>query len=271
MPDCAAGANPVRPSQWRGRFFRTLVWLMSVWLIAGCAASHLPLTIVTLGDSLTYGDQDTAPRSDGPEGGGWPLRLLSPLRQVRPQTRLVNLALPGWTSGDVLYGRDGAPNQIDQAIEEFQHAARNDDKIATVWIGVNDLFYLYEFDNPTPAVEAQNADRVARDLEEIVSRLSGVGAQVYLALLHDPAQGRVQTSGGFQSINAEEWIALSRQTEKYNAAIRAIAAEYHAQLVDIPASQIFNTAAWIADDGIHPNSRGYDELARVWLAALQHE
>jgi hypothetical protein len=78
---------------------------------------------------------------------------------VRPQTKIVNLAQPGWTSHDLLQGTDGAPNQIEQAVRVLREA--NGDKIATVWIGVNDLFYLYEFGNPTSAEEDQEADRLS--------------------------------------------------------------------------------------------------------------
>ncbi|CAG0931298.1 hypothetical protein TFLX_02078 [Thermoflexales bacterium] len=220
-----------------------------------------PLTIVTLGDSLTQGDKD-----DSPKGGGWPRRLLPLIQQVRPQTQIVNLAQPGWTSHDLLQGTGGAPNQIDQAVKVLREA--NGDKIATVWIGVNDLFYLYEFGNPTAAEEAQEADRFGRDLDELLDRLKDTGAHIFIALLHDPSQGPVQTSGVFMSTTGEEWAQMSQQALRYNTIVRAAAAKYDATLVDIPATKIFTTPALMFEDGIHPNARGYNALVQVWFDAI---
>jgi lysophospholipase L1-like esterase len=219
-----------------------------------------PLRIVTLGDSLTSGDKDAEP------GGGWPRRLQALLADQRPEVRVLNLAQPGWTSGDLLRGVDAAPNQIDQAMTFLQ--AANGDTIATVWIGVNDLFYLYESGDPTSAEEAQEADRFERDLGGLLDRLHSAGARVFIALLHDPAQGPVQTSGVFRSTTAEEWTRLSQQARRYNDIIRSVAAKYDAALVDISATRIFSTPGLMFEDGIHPNARGYEELAQVWLSAI---
>lgn len=218
-----------------------------------------PPLIVTLGDSLTFGDKD-----DSAEGGGWPRRLQL---LVQPRTQIVNLAQPGWTSRDLLQDRDGTPNQIDEAVRVLREASG--DTIVTVWIGTNDLFYLYEFGDPTPAAEAQEADRFGRDLEEVVRRLTETGARVFIALLHDPSQGPVQSSGVFMSTSAEEWARMSQQAQRYNEIIKTEATLYSAALVDIPAAQIFTTPALMYEDGIHPNARGYDELAKVWWNALR--
>jgi lysophospholipase L1-like esterase len=219
-----------------------------------------PLLIVTLGDSLTSGDKDDEP------GGGWPRRLLPLVQAARPQTQIINLAQPGWTSRDLLQGVGEAPSQIDQAVKILREAGG--DKIATVWIGTNDLFYLYEFGNPTAAEEAQDAGRFGRDLDELLKRLHDTGARLFIALLHDPAQGPVQTSGVFLSTAAEEWARMSQQAQRYNGIIRIGAAKYGAALVDIPATQIFTTPALMYEDGIHPNAQGYEALAKVWWQAL---
>ena len=219
-----------------------------------------PLTIVTLGDSLTWGDKDDAP------GGGWPRRLLPLLQSTRPQTQIVNLAQPGWTSRDLLQGRDGWPNQINEAVQILHEAAG--DKIATVWIGVNDLFYLYEFGDPTAADEAQETDRFEADMAELLDRLQQTGARIFIARLHDPSQGPVQTNGVFMSTTAKEWARMSQQAQRYNAIITAVAAKYRAALVDIPATKIFTTPALMHEDSIHPNARGYDALTDLWQKAL---
>jgi lysophospholipase L1-like esterase len=223
----------------------------------------LSLTIVTLGDSLTFGDKDDEP------GGGWPRRIRPVIAAERPGSRVINLALPGWTLRDLMQGANGSPNQIDQAVKILRETSG--DKIATVWIGTNDLFYLYEFGNPAPADEAQAAGRFGRDLDELLGRLRDTGAQIFIALLHDPSQGPVQTSGVFTSTSGDEWKQMSQQAQRYNEIIKTAAAKYSAALVDIPATQIFTTPALMYEDGIHPNARGYDELAKVWWQALSNQ
>jgi lysophospholipase L1-like esterase len=63
---------------------------------------------------------------------------------------------------------------------------------------------------------------------------------------------------------------MSRQAQRYNEIIKTTATKYDAMLVDIPATKIFITPALMYEDGIHPNARGYDELAKVWWKAV-HE
>jgi len=255
LPACQAQAAPSRPI--------TSPHPTVAATIKPTMTPPSPLTIVTLGDSLTSGDKDDEP------GGGWPRRLLPLVQPARPQAQIINLAQPGWTSRDLLQGAGGSPNQIDQAVKILRETSG--DKIATVWIGTNDLFYLYEFGDPISPEEAQEASRFGRDLDELLERLHDAGARVFIALLHDPAQGPVQTSGVFMSTTAEEWARMSRQAQRYNEIIKTAATKYGAAVVDIPATQIFITPALMHEDGIHPNARGYDELARVWWKALSDQ
>jgi lysophospholipase L1-like esterase len=62
---------------------------------------------------------------------------------------------------------------------------------------------------------------------------------------------------------------MSQQAQRYNEIIRAAAVKYDAALVDIPATRIFTQPPLMYADGIHPNARGYDELAKVWWDALR--
>lgn len=250
---------------------RPILIALSLFAFAACAAPMTPMptptqdvdpiTIVTLGDSLTEGDKD-----DSKDGGGWPRRIRSILAAQRPGSRVINFARAGWTSTDLLRGANGEPNQIDRAVDELRRAAG--DKIVTVWIGTNDLFYPYEFGDPTPDEERADRDRFNNNLDETLRRLSETDARMFIALLHDPSQGLVQTSGVFMSTTAKEWAQMSQQAQRYNEIITAVAAKYRAALVDIPATKIFITPALMYEDGIHPNARGYDALADVWLKML---
>jgi len=246
-----------------------LLVTLSLFSLAACAAPSAltptldvgPITIVTLGDSLTEGDRD-----DSNEGGGWPRRLRSAIAAQRPGAQVINVARAGWTSSDLLYSANGEPNQIERAVAELQAAAGR--KIATVWIGVNDLFYLYEFGNPTADEERVDLARFTANLDETLRRLSATGAKIFVAPIGDPVTWGAPGGGLFHSTTADEWARLSRQAAAYDAAIRRLAARYAAVLVDVHATGVFTTPALMDPDGVHPNGRGYDALAELWRRAL---
>ncbi len=220
-----------------------------------------PITIVTLGDSLTEGDKD-----DSKDGGGWPRRIRSILTVQRPGSQVINLARAGWTSSDLLYGANGEPNQIDRAVDTLRRVAGV--KIATVWIGANDLFYLYEFGDPTPDEERVDRDRFIANLDETLRQLSETGAEIFVAQIGDPATWGAPAGGLFFSTTPDEWSRLSKQAAAYDAALQLLAAKYTATLVDVHATRVFHTPSLMDPDGIHPNGRGYDALAKLWLKTL---
>lgn len=220
-----------------------------------------PVTLVTLGDSLTEGDKD-----DSVDGGGWPRRIRSILAAQRPGSQVINFARAGWTSSDLLYGANGEPNQIDRAVDELRRATGV--KIATVWIGTNDLFYLYEFGDPTPDEERVDRDRFIANLDETLRRLSDTGAKIFVAQIGDPVTWGAPTGGLFYSTTPNEWTRLSKQAAAYDAAIQLLADKYGATRVDVHATRVFHTPALMDPDGVHPNGRGYDALTELWLNAL---
>ena len=69
--------------------------LATVLLLGVASAGADPVTLVTLGDSLTVGDGDEV-------GGGYPSRLLKKLSKQAPGSTLKNLAQSGWTSDDLI-------------------------------------------------------------------------------------------------------------------------------------------------------------------------
>ncbi|MBI5567771.1 MAG: SGNH/GDSL hydrolase family protein [Chloroflexi bacterium] len=220
-----------------------------------------PITIVTLGDSLTEGDKD-----DSSDGGGWPRRIRSVISAQRPGSQVINFARAGWTSTDLLYGANGEPNQIDRAVDTLRRAAGV--KIATVWIGANDLFYLYEFGDPTPDEERVDRDRFIANLDETLRRLSETGVKIFVAQIGDPVTWGAPQGGLFFSTTPDEWSRLSKQAAAYDAALQLLAAKHTATLVDVHATHVFTTPSLMDPDGIHPNARGYDALAGLWLKML---
>ncbi len=239
---------------------------------AGHALPPGPLTLVTLGDSLTAGDRD-----DSAAGGGYPRRLLAALQAIRPGSTVLNLGQSGWTSGDLIDGVNGAPGQLGQAVAHLNQASGA--KVALVWIGSNDLWYLYEF-GPEPMNTAAEQDDLAayqQHLTTIVTALRATGAYVLLGLLDDQALRPVVANPpnpaepAFPGITADDRARMSAQVTRYNAALTALAGlpgPPELAPVDFYATTIFTDPATLSDDGNHPNAAGYDAIAALWGDAL---
>jgi lysophospholipase L1-like esterase len=233
---------------------------------AAYAAAKLragPLTIATLGDSLTEGQGDDT-------GVGYPGRLKALLDAIRPGTNMINVGHSGWSSTDLINGQNGEPSEITRAI-----AAKP--TVALVWIGSNDLWYLYEFGPDPMTTEAEQEDRVTYEanIEKILSELTSQGVAVYIALLDDQSKRPVAanppnpTEPAFPATTAADLARMSVHVRAYNDIIRSEAARYHATTVDFNATTIFTDAATLYSDGNHPNGAGYDKIAEIWFAALK--
>ncbi len=225
-----------------------------------------PITYVALGDSLTEGDGDELAL------GGFPGRLVEALQTLRADSTLDNLGKSGWTSDNLINGLDGQAGELDQAVTLLNQAkAAGHPGIATVWIGSNDLWYLYEYGDPTPADETQDVVHFTNNLETILSQLQATGASVFIALGDDQAQRPIASNGAFPGTSPTELTRMSEQVTRYNNAIRTTAAAHNAATVDFFQTTIFTDPATLADDGNHPNAAGYASITQRWLAAIQSQ
>lgn len=234
---------------------------------AGAAGSIPPgpLTLVTLGDSLTEGEGDAL------QQGGYPGRLLGLVQTVRPGSTLVNLGHSGWSSDALIQGDQGLPGELGQAEDAIRQAvAAGRPAVALVWIGSNDLFYLYEYGVGSDQGDAEDLARYTANLDTIFGGLQGAGAGLLVALLDDQSLRPVTQKGeAFPDITADELARMSRQVMRYNEALAAKAAQYGATPVDFYHTDIFTNPATLYSDGNHPNPAGYDRIAQMWLAALR--
>ncbi|MFN8412636.1 MAG: GDSL-type esterase/lipase family protein [Anaerolineales bacterium] len=224
-----------------------------------------PLTLVALGDSLTQGDGDDSGQ------GGYTGRLLNKINQVRPESTLLNLGQSGWSSDALINGDQGIASQLDRAVVELQNAiAQGRGAVALVWIGSNDLWYLYEYGGDvTDEGDTQDTLRFSSNMDLILSRLRGTGATVLVALLDDQSQRPVALKGeAFTSITPDELQRMSVQVQRYNEIISEKVAQYQAETVDFYHTDIFTNPATLYDDGNHPNQAGYDIIAQMWFEAM---
>ena len=130
---------------------------VSVLLLAGCAAAPVPgtpgpsgaapaaalaggpVTVIALGDSLTAGEGDDA-------GKGFVGRLTEAVaaRPGRQGSTLTNLGQSGWDSTMLVSGQDGGGEaEVPQTVAAARAAAPGA-VLATVLIGSNDLWYVYQ-------------------------------------------------------------------------------------------------------------------------------
>lgn len=223
-----------------------------------------PVHIVALGDSLTQGDGDDS-------GRGYPGRLLEMVNAVRPDSTLSNFGQSGWSSDALINGDQGLESQLTRAVSELQDASsQGKAALALVWIGSNDLWYLYEFGGDIDdAGDASDAQRFEANIDTILSQLRGTGAQVVIALLDDQSQRPIALKGeAFVAITPDELSRMSVHVDVYNQIIRDKAAQYGALTVDFYSTDIFTNPATLYDDGNHPNQAGYDIIAQKWFDVI---
>ena len=222
-----------------------------------------PVAMVALGDSLTQGDSDDT-------GRGYTLRLLDMVNAIRPGSTMTNFGQSGWNSDALINGDQGLSSQLTRSLGELEIAAADGrGAVALVWIGSNDLWYLYEFGEGTNENDTLDAEHFASNMDVILGQLSVAGAQVIVALLDDQSRRPVALKGeAFTSITPDELDRMSLQVTRYNEIISEKAAQYGALTVDFYSTDIFTNPATLSDDGNHPNAAGYDIIAQKWFDAL---
>lgn len=235
----------------------TRAGLVVLCLTAGLSrlalANQDPIRVAAIGDSLTEGDGDEAGL------GGYVGRLQKSLQSKNPKAQVKNLGHSGWTSEMVVKGYEGKPSTLKEAISFKPH-------IALVWIGSNDLWYLYEYADPKPEDERQDLLRYQKNLQTIVGSLSKSGTKVLLASLDDQSQRPVARQGkAFSGISKSEMQRMGAQVKLYNQAIANVAKQNGAKVVNLSDPSLWRS---LAEDGNHPNASGYEKITQVWLKAF---
>jgi len=268
--------------------------LLSVLLAAGCGESETPsrapgsapgggdqpekqladgpVTVVTLGDSLTSGEGDETGQ------GGYAGRLVAAIgaSDGRTGSSLVNLGVSGWDSTMMVEGGDGADPQLGPAVDAVRSAVdEGRAAVATILIGSNDLWYVYEYSEPSGAT-TENEDAAAEvyeeNLDRAVAELTEAGATVIVGLPDD--QSLRPGVADIERLNtvlpyttADEVQQMSGLAARFDDIAVEVAATYDAITVDTN-EPFWADEATMAEDGIHPNAAGYDRLTELWLEAL---
>lgn len=230
------------------------------------------MTVVALGDSLTAGVGDDS-------GQGYAGRLTEAIgaEPGRRNSTLVNLGASGWDSTMLVDGQEGTPAQLAQAVEEVRNAADSGSAVlATVLIGSNDLWYLYNngsADGTAAGEEDAAVGTYRKNLDRTVRELQAAGAFVVVGLPHDQTvepgvADLYRLHEVLPDVTAEEVDQMSRLAERLARAAEAVAADQAALTVDTNDS-FWADPSKMAEDGIHPNGAGYEDLAALWMAVIK--
>lgn len=209
---------------------RSFATLLLFLLTSAPIFAQKPLRVACIGDSITYGDK-LADR----DAQAYPA-VLERLSQGRfavgnfGVNGATALSTPFRTWTDTLACRDALAFKPD---------------LAVILLGINDFLGFYD-----------QLDRYPAALQDVVARFRALptAPRLFLCTLTPLAPAE----------SMEE--ANRRIRDQMNAAIRAVAAETGATVIDLAA--VFPSRMDWLPDGLHPSPKGADLIARTVLAAL---
>lgn len=235
----------------------------------GTALAPGPVTVIALGDSLTAGAGDDV-------GQGFVGRITEAIsaKPGRQGSTLVNFGQSGWTSTELIDGQQGSPGELKQAVDAAR-AAPPGSVLATVLIGSNDLWTVYQNGtvDPTPSAEEDAAVATYRtNLDRAVTEMQAAGAVVVVGLPDDqsvrPGYADIKRlNEQLSEITEEEVRKMADLAKVLDRTAAEVAAAHGVRTVDT------NDPFWadpvqMASDGIHPNATGYAEMATRWMQAV---
>lgn len=222
---------------------------------------------IAIGDSLAFGVGAEVPAEQGYVALAYE-SLRASDRYGESGLDLLNLAVPGATSGDLLL--EGG--QLDVALAEIDE--RSEDhavEIISIDIGGNDLLALAAATSPCvtdPSADAcleflgQTLSALQDNLHATIERLreAAPAAGIYVLNLYNPFSGTGDVREGLADLGVQQ----------LNGVVGAVVADESlgARLGDV--FQLFRGRGnqWIAGDGLHPNEQGHQVLAEVLLATI---
>lgn len=180
-------------------------------------------------DSITYGSCDS-------EGLGWVGRLRKKLALHGDIINIYNLGVCGNTSEDLL--------------RRFKIEAEviKPDEIVFA-IGINDSKYPNESD-----VNLVPLSNYRHNLETLISLAKEYTNKITIV-------GATGVNEGWRSVKGSRF--LNEEIEKYNVAMREVATAHSLNFIDM--FYVINTSSDL-EDGLHPNTSGYQKMYEVFKA-----
>ena len=147
--------------------------------------------------------------------------------------------------------------------------------LATVLIGSNDLWYVYQngAENPTPSSDEDAAVATYRtNLDRTVRELQEAGAVVVVGLPDDQslrpgAADIVRLNQMLSDVTQDEVGQMAALAKRLAKTAEEVAAERAAPTV-VTDDPFWADPSRMAPDGIHPNAAGYTDLAARWMQVV---
>jgi acyl-CoA thioesterase-1 len=198
----------------------------------------LDAPLVCLGDSLTAGYGAGKPGQDDP-ALAYPAYLES--RLLIP---VINAGISGDTSADAL-------ERLDRDV------LSQNPQIVIIELGANDFFQAII---PPGVLSGAAADKLERNLKEIIKRLDNGKRKIYVAKFYTEALvEEVAASFGASSLAA---LILS----KYDAVFESLAASSNVEIIEDIWSGVWGKHM---SDQIHPDAAGYELMADRIFSAIE--
>jgi acyl-CoA thioesterase I len=192
--------------------------------------SGTPMTYIALGASDTFGIGANDPYNEN-----WATDLEVKLGS---NFHLINLGIPSITVHDALS-------------EELPVALDAHPGLVTVWLAVNDL------------ADGVDVSSYSHDLNTLISRLQAGSPHVLIAMANVPDLTLLPYFSSYDP------ISLQNKIQAYNTTIASIAQQHHVILVDLSRFDLKHFPEYISNDGLHPSTIGYLQLAELFYIALQ--
>ncbi len=212
---------------------------------ASSKEEEVPVTYISLGDSLAVGVGASDPR----ERGYAPLYRDLLERETGREVRLVGLGVSGETTESFINGPNSQLTRAERVLKD------NPDAVLTLSLGANDL--LAEAGG-TDAGRDEALTQYARNLDYILKTLNNASTpapKITVLALYNPAPGSF----------TDEWAG------RLNAQIRAVAEKNGASVAagdEAFRGQEAEYTHYARDPyDIHPTDEGYEALARAFVEA----
>jgi lysophospholipase L1-like esterase len=210
---------------------------------------------LAFGDSLTEGQvSEPCPASERIEV---PWRLLAVIPSESYPTKLQSLLSARYTSQAVSVVNDGIGGK---KVASSAEMSRFNDSLSANSPEV--LLLLHGFNDLLTAARSNTVDatipKIAGALEDMVKRAESRGTAVFLANM--PAMDASGCRG-----------QLAPYVPEMNDAIRHVAADEGATVVDLYNGLGASPTGVIGIDGLHPTETGYTRMSQVWFESIRQE
>jgi len=180
---------------------------------------------VAMGDSLTQGIGDEV---DGIPLKSW-VEHFAQLHE--PPLRFTNLAKRGLLSKEI-------------RLTQLEEAVALQPDLVSIIAGANDILKGH-----------WNKDEYKNDMEMIVETLSGLRAKIIIANQPDFSERL--------PMPVEQKLLIKTQLEEANEIIQLLSDKYNLIHIDFWDNPMAKNPSFLSKDLVHPNSRGYQEIAKV--------